>query len=96
MARDKGLMSQEESIRKMTLLPADQMQIKERGLIKEGYYADITIFNPKTVNSKVSFNTPFQNSEGIEYVIINGQVVLEQGTYNAKAFAGKVLRRTDQ
>jgi N-acyl-D-amino-acid deacylase len=95
MARDKGLMSQEEAIRKMTSLPADQMQINDRGLIKEGCYADITIFNPEKVNSKVSFKTPFQNSEGIEYVIINGQVVLDQGNYNPKAFAGKVLRRTD-
>ena len=93
MARDKGLMSQEEAIRKMTSLPAKQMQIKDRGIIKKGYFADITIFNPKTVNSLVTFTNPFQNSEGIEYVLINGKIVLEKEKYYPEIFAGKVLRR---
>ncbi len=93
MARDKGILSQEEAIRKMTSLPAKQMQIKERGIIKKDYFADITIFNPKTVKSNVSYTTHFKNSEGIEYLIINGKVVLDQAKYDAKAFAGKVLRR---
>jgi len=93
MARDRRVISQEEAIRKMTSLPAKQMQIKNRGLIKKGNFADITIFNPKTVKSLVSFTKHFQNSEGIEYVLINGKIVLEQGKYDANAFAGKVLRR---
>ena len=96
MARDKGLISQEEAIRKMTSLPANQMQIKNRGLLKKSYFADITIFDPITVNSKVSFTNHFQNSVGVEYVIINGKVVLDQGNYNEKALAGKVLRRNFQ
>jgi len=95
MARDKGIITQEESVRKMTSLPAKQMQIKERGMIKKDYFADITIFNPKTVRSNVSYTTYFQNSEGIEYVLINGKIVLEQGKYDAIALAGKVLRRND-
>jgi N-acyl-D-amino-acid deacylase len=94
MARDKELMSQEEAIRKMTLLPASQMQIKNRGLIKKGYFADITLFNPKTVNSMVNFTNHFQNSVGIEHVLINGKVVLDKGNYDEKAFAGKVIRRS--
>ncbi|MFX1293177.1 MAG: amidohydrolase family protein [Promethearchaeota archaeon] len=93
MARDKGLMSQEEAIRKMTSLPAKLLQIKDRGIIKKGNFADITIFNPKTVNSLVSFTKHFQNSEGIEYVLINGQIVLENNEYHPEILAGKVLRR---
>ncbi len=92
MARDKKLFSQEEAIRKMTSLPAQQMQLKNRGIIKTGYFADIIIFNPKTVNSRVTFSKPFEYSEGIEYVIINGKLVLEKGKYNPDTFAGRVLR----
>jgi N-acyl-D-amino-acid deacylase len=95
IARDRGIISQEEAVRKMTSLPAKQMQIKERGILKKGYFADITIFNPKTINSRVTFTKHFQNSEGIEYVMINGKVVLEQGKYDANAFDGKVLRRNN-
>jgi N-acyl-D-amino-acid deacylase len=93
-ARDAGAMSQEEAVRKMTSLPAKQMGLKERGTLKKGAYADITIFNPKTVIDRASFGNPYQFSEGIEYVLINGVPVLERGKYNAKAFAGKVLKRT--
>jgi N-acyl-D-amino-acid deacylase len=94
MARDRGVITQEEAVRKMTSLPAKQMQLKNRGIIKKGYFADITIFNPKTVNSFVSFTEHFLPSEGIEYVLINGKMVLDEGKYDAEAFAGKILRRS--
>jgi N-acyl-D-amino-acid deacylase len=93
-ARDAGAMKQEEAIRKMTSLPAKQMGLKERGTLKKGGYADVTIFNPKTVIDKSSFGQPYQFPEGIEYVLINGKPVLEQGKYHAEAFAGRTLRRT--
>lgn len=93
LARDRGVISQEEAVRKMTSLPAKQMQIKNRGILKKGYFADITIFNPRTVNSRVTFTKHFKHSEGIENVLINGKIVFEQGKYDANAFAGKVLRR---
>jgi N-acyl-D-amino-acid deacylase len=95
IARDRGVISQVEAVRKMTSLPAKQMQIKERGIIKKGYFADITIFNPKTVNSRVSFNEHYKNSEGIEYVLINGKIVLNKGIYDSSVFAGKILRRSN-
>ena len=82
----------EEAIRKMTSLPASQMQLENRGILKEGNFADITIFNPKTVNSPATFKDP-QFSQGIEYVIINGKIVLEKGIYYPKTLAGKVLRK---
>ncbi len=93
-ARDKGMMTQEEAIRKMTSLPARQMQLKDRGIIKKGAYADLTVFNPKTVKNCASFKEPHRFSEGIEHVLINGKPVLENGTYDPKSLAGTVIRRT--
>ncbi|MFX1451659.1 MAG: amidohydrolase family protein [Promethearchaeota archaeon] len=91
-SRDKGIMTQEEAVRRITSLPAKQMQIKDRGIIEAGAYADITIFNPKTVKNNASYTNPYQPSEGIEYVIINGQLVLEKDKFYSKKLAGKVLR----
>jgi N-acyl-D-amino-acid deacylase len=93
-ARDAGVMTQEEAVRKMTSLPAKQMGLKDRGILRKGAFADITIFNPKTVIDRASFGNPYQFSEGIECVLINGVPVVEDGTYHADAFAGKVMRRT--
>ena len=57
-------------------------------------FADVTVFNPKTVKNCASFEDPHRFSEGIEYVLINGKPVLEGGTYDAKALAGTVIKRT--
>ena len=92
IARDKGIMTQEEAVRKMTSLPAKQMQIKDRGILQKSAFADITIFNPKTVNNRASYTNPYQPSEGIEYVLINGKLVLEKDKFYSKELAGKVLR----
>ena len=92
-AREKGVMTQEEAVRKMTSLPAKQMQLKDRSVIEKGAFADITIFNPKTVKNNASYTNPYQPSKGIEYVIINGALVLEKDKFYPKALAGKVLRR---
>jgi N-acyl-D-amino-acid deacylase len=93
-ARDRGYMTQEEAIRKMTSLPASQMQLEDRGVLRKGAFADITVFNPGTVKNCASFKDPHRFSEGIEYVLINGKPVLENGTYDAKALAGRMIRRT--
>jgi len=92
-ARDKGLFNIEEAVRKMTSLPASQLQLKNRGILKAGYFADITIFNPETIRCVATFKNPHQLSEGIEYVLINGKKVLERNKYDSKACAGKVLRK---
>jgi len=92
-ARDGGHMTMEEAIRKMTSLPAKQMGLKDRGAIRKGAFADITIFNPDTIIDRASFGEPYQQSEGIEYVLINGKVILEDGDYKADALAGQVIRR---
>ncbi|TFG06332.1 MAG: hypothetical protein EU539_07910 [Promethearchaeota archaeon] len=92
-AREKELFTQEEAVRKMTSLPAEQMQIKDRGIIKRDYFADITIFNPKEVMNQSSYTKPYELSEGIEHVLVNGKIMLERGKFHAKNLAGKVLRK---
>ncbi len=93
-ARDEQYLTQEEAVRKMTSLPARQMQLEGRGVLKKGAFADITVFDPRTVKSCASFQDPHRFSEGIEYVLINGKPVLERGSYDAKALAGTVIKRT--
>lgn len=91
-AREKGVLTLEEAVRKMTSLPAQALRLKNRGLIREGMYADITIFNPQRVIDKPSYTEyPKDFSYGIEYVIVNGKLVLEKGEH-AKTLPGKILR----
>jgi N-acyl-D-amino-acid deacylase len=92
-ARDRGFMSQEEAVRKMTSLPASQMGLRDRGILKKGAFADVAVFDPGTVKSRASFKDPHRFAEGIEYVLINGKPVLERGAYDAKALAGTVIKR---
>jgi len=93
-ARDEKRMTQEEAVRKMTSLPARQMQLPGRGVLEKGAYADVTVFDPGTVKSRASFEEPHRFSEGIEYVLINGKPVMERGSYDAKALAGTVIKRS--
>lgn len=89
--RELKILSLEEAIAKMTYLPAKKLGLTDRGIIKEGAYADITIFDPERVTDRATYEDPFQYPEGIEYVIINGNIVLENGSFNDKR-AGIVIR----
>jgi len=89
--RNRNILSLEEAIRKMTSLPANILSIDRRGLIKEGYYADISIFDPATIIDKATFDDPHQYAEGINSVIVNGKIVVENGAHNGNR-PGKVLR----
>jgi len=80
----------EEAIRKMTSLPAQFLGIKDRGMIREGYWADIVLFNPKTVKDIATFEKPATYPEGIPHVLVNGQVVISEGKHTG-ALPGKVL-----
>lgn len=82
----------QEAIRKMTSAPAQKMGIRDRGMLREGMWADITVFNPKTVIDKATFQNPHQYPEGIEYVLVNGQLVIEKGGHTG-VLPGRVLRR---
>jgi N-acyl-D-amino-acid deacylase len=89
--RDEHLMSLEAAIRKITSLPAQREHLASRGLLKPGYFADITIFDPATVIDRASFAKPDQLSDGIDFTIVNGQVEYDHGKLTG-ATAGRVLR----
>lgn len=90
--REEHVLSLAEAIRKMTSFPAQRLGLQDRGLIREGMVADITIFNPETIRDKGTFAEPNQYPEGIEYVLVSGQVAMEKGRLTT-ARAGRVLRR---
>ena len=77
--RDERLFPLEEAVRKMTSLPAQRMNLPDRGELREGYAADIVIFDPDTINDTATYEDPRQYPTGIEYVIVNGEVAAERG-----------------
>lgn len=89
--RDLQLMPLEQAIRKVTSLPAQREHLTGRGLIKEGFFADITIFDPDNILDKATYTQPAQLAEGVKYVIVNGQVAFENGKATG-AMAGKPLK----
>jgi len=89
--RDEKLMPLEFAIHKMTGLPAANVGLKQRGLLRQGYFADITIFDPKTVIDRATFEEPNQYPVGINYVIVNGQIEVDNGQ-RTPVNSGRVLR----
>jgi len=89
--RDEHLLPLEQAIGKITSLPAQRERLQDRGLLKEGFYADITIFDPATIIDKATYENPTQLSEGVKYVFVNGKLEYEAGTLSG-ARAGRVLR----
>lgn len=89
--RRQDLLSWEEAIYKITAGPAEKLGLRDRGRIKKGCFADITIFDAETIIDKATFKNPFQYSQGIEYVVINGEVVIDKGKHTGK-LAGRVLK----
>lgn len=77
--RELGVISLEEAIRKSTSLAAESIGVEDRGTLAEGLYADIVIFDPETIIDHATYQEPHQHSTGVEYVVVNGQVVLDQG-----------------
>ncbi len=90
--RDEKVIPLEEAIRKMTSLPAGMLNLPDRGTIAAGKWADLVIFDPATVRDTATFENPFSYPQGIDTVLVNGQVVLDEGTHTGTR-SGKVLRR---
>ena len=90
--RERGLLTLEDAVRKITSLNAAKIGIADRGVLRRGFYADVTIFDPERVIDRATYTDPFHYNEGIEYVIVNGQVVLEGDTHTG-ARPGRVLRK---
>ncbi|MGI6632383.1 MAG: N-acyl-D-amino-acid deacylase family protein [Bacillota bacterium] len=89
--REQKALSLEDAIYKMTGRPASLLGLKERGTIKEGNAADIVVFDPDTVIDKATYDNPVQYPVGIDYVLVNGKVLVESGKPRPQK-AGKVLR----
>ena len=89
--RDEHELTLEQAIHKMTGMPAKRVGLRDRGLLREGYYGDLTMFDPKRVVDRATFETPNQYPEGIKYVIVNGQISVDDGK-RTSALAGRALR----
>jgi len=89
--RDQHVLTMEDAIRKMSGLPAQILGLKDRGLLREGYAADIAVFDPATVGETNSFEKPKSYAKGVQYVLVNGTLVIDKGEHTG-AKPGKVLR----
>jgi N-acyl-D-amino-acid deacylase len=89
--RDEQLVPLEEGIRRLTSLPAENLGIKERGRLAEGYFADIVIFDPARIQDHATFEKPHQYATGVAHVFVNGEQVLKDGEHTG-ATPGRVVR----
>jgi N-acyl-D-amino-acid deacylase len=89
--REERLLGLEEAVRKMTSLPATKLGLMDRGMLQEGLWADIVVFDMEGIRDMATYEQPNVFPRGIEYVIVNGEIAVEKGRYQRK-LAGKVLR----
>ncbi len=88
--REEKVLALEDAVRKMTSLPARVLGLKDRGLLREGYWADVVVFDPDTVADTATYDNPKQYPEGIDYVLVNGKVVIDQG-HHTGARPGQIV-----
>jgi len=92
LVRQEGLLSLQEAVRKMTSLPARTFGLKGRGLVRQGMYADLVVFDPAKIADNATFDEPFRRPEGVHYVLVNGRPVLWEGEFTG-ALEGRFLVR---
>ena len=92
--RDQGILTIEEAIRKMTSFPAQTFGVKGKGILKEGFDADVVIFDPATILDQATYEEPNQGPVGVHYVLVNGEIAAQDGKI-AGATSGKVLRHSN-
>jgi N-acyl-D-aspartate/D-glutamate deacylase len=90
--RDEQLLSLEEAVRRMTGAPAARLGLRERGLLRTGYAADVVVFDPARVRANATYEEPRRHPDGIEHVIVNGVPVVHAGEHTGAA-PGRALRR---
>jgi N-acyl-D-amino-acid deacylase len=88
--RELNVISLEDAVRKMTSFPAQRIGLADRGVLREGLKADLTVFDPETVRDRSTFEQPHQYAEGVSLVVINGQIAFENGSMTA-AHPGRIL-----
>ena len=91
--RDEALLSLEEAVRKMTSAAAERLGLRDRGLLRDGLVADLVVFDPARVRSNATYDEPRRYPDGIEFVIVNGTVVVDGGRHSG-ARPGRVIRRS--
>jgi len=89
---EENLMTWEDAVKKVTSGPAKKIGLKNRGEIKEGNFADIVVFDPKTISDRATFTNPYQTCDGIEYVFVNGEMAI-RGKKLTQSRSGMVLKR---
>jgi len=89
--RDEKVLRLEDAVRKMTSLPAQKIGLRDRGLLRPGAYADVTVFDPDKAIDRATFDNPHQYSEGIVYVFVNGAPVVDRGKITDR-LPGRILR----
>jgi len=90
--RERGLLRLEDAVRKMTSLNAAKLGLQDRGLVRPGMFADLTLFDPARILDRSSYEDPFHYPDGIAWVVVNGRIVLEEGK-PTDARPGHVLRK---
>ena len=91
LVREEGVLRLEEAVRKMTAIPAQRLGLSDRGILRDGMKADIVMFDPHRVAARATFEEPKQYPEGIDYVMVNGQLVIDNGVHTG-AMSGRALR----
>ncbi|MCX6614356.1 MAG: amidohydrolase family protein [Acidobacteria bacterium] len=91
--RLKKTLTLEDAVRKMTSLPAQIFAFKDRGLVREGFAADLVIFDPEGVRDNANFENPHQYSSGFDYVVVNGKVAVETGKLTPERGGQVILRQ---
>jgi N-acyl-D-amino-acid deacylase len=92
--REEKILTLPETIKKMTYTPARKFGFQNRGQIAEDYWADIVVFDPEKVIDKATWTNPHQFPQGIEYVIVNGQIVVKEGEQTDN-LPGKILKNSE-
>lgn len=92
-ARERGIITIPDAVRKMTSLPAQKLGLRDRGVIRLGAWADLVVFNPETVVDLATYADPKRYPKGIEYVVVNGVLTVSKGRHTGTR-AGKVLKRS--
>jgi N-acyl-D-aspartate/D-glutamate deacylase len=90
--RERGVLTLEDAIRKMTSANASKLGLRDRGLIRPGGYADVVLFDPAQIVDRSTYEAPFAYSEGIDTVIVNGAITLDRG-HPTNARHGRALRK---
>jgi len=89
--QNEKIISLQEAIRRLTYLPAQRFGLKNRGQLKEGFWADIVVFDPQKIKEKATFEQPHQYAEGVLHVLVNGKITIRDGKHTGEK-AGKIVR----